>query len=75
MNKTVDFLKRKLIASKSGITNFISTSNDDKNALEASYRVSYRVARASEAHTIAENLIRPCLKDVVQYMLGEKSAK
>jgi cytochrome c551/c552 len=33
------------------------------------------VAKALEAHTIAENLIGPSTKDVVQCMLGEKVAK
>jgi hypothetical protein len=71
MNKPVDFMKRNLVGSNSCIANFVSTtSNDNENALEISYRVSYRVARASEADTIAENLIGPCLKDV-----GEKAAR
>jgi hypothetical protein len=61
---------------KSGITNFVpTTSNDNENALEASYQVCYQVAKASESHTIAENLIGPCIKDVVQCMEGEKAAK
>jgi hypothetical protein len=76
MNKPVDFFKRKLVESKSFIANFVSTtSNDNENALEASYRISYRVAKALEAHTIAENVIGPCIKDVVHCMLGEKVAK
>ncbi|XP_074980743.1 zinc finger BED domain-containing protein 5-like [Caretta caretta] len=37
--------------------------------------MSYQVAKASEAHTIAESLIGPCIKDVVHCMLGEKAAK
>jgi hypothetical protein len=57
MNEPVDFFKRNLVESKSCIANFVSTtSNSNENALEASYRVSYRVAKALEAHTIAENL-------------------
>jgi hypothetical protein len=76
MNKPVDFIKRNLVESNSCIANFVSTtSNDSENVLEASYRVSYRMAEASETHTIAENLIGPCIKDVVQCMLGEKAAK
>jgi hypothetical protein len=76
MNKPVDFFKRKLVESKSFIPNFASiASNDNENALEASYRISYRVAKVLEAHTIAQNLIGPCIKDVVQCMLGEEVAK
>jgi hypothetical protein len=66
MNKPVDFFKRNLVESKSCIANFVSTtSNDNENAQEVSYRFSYRVAKASEAHAIAENLIGPCIKGVV----------
>uniref|UniRef100_A0A674JCF8 HAT C-terminal dimerisation domain-containing protein n=1 Tax=Terrapene triunguis TaxID=2587831 RepID=A0A674JCF8_9SAUR len=76
LDKPVDFFKRKLAERKSDITSFISkASTDNENALEASYRVSYRVAKASKAHTIAESLIGPCIKDVVHCMLGEKAAK
>jgi hypothetical protein len=35
----------------------------------------YRVAKALEAYTIAQNLMGPSMKDVVQCMLGEKAAK
>jgi hypothetical protein len=65
MNKPVDFFKRNLVDSNSCIANFVSTSNGNKSAQEASYRVSYRVAKALEAHTIAENLIGPCIKNLV----------
>jgi hypothetical protein len=70
------FFKRNLVESKSYISNFVSTtSNDNENALEASYRIRYRVAKDLEAHAIAENLIGPSIKDVVQCMLGENVAK
>jgi hypothetical protein len=76
MNKPVDFFTRKLVESKSCIANFVSTtSNDNENALEASYRISYRVAKALETHKMAENLIGPSIKYVVQRMLGEKVSK
>jgi len=39
----------------------------------ASYLVSYQVAQAGEAHTIAENLIKPCVKDIVECMLDGKA--
>jgi hypothetical protein len=76
MNKPVDFFKCKLVELNSCIANFVSTtSNDNENAQEELYRVSYWVAKALEVHTIAENLIGPCIKDVVQCMLAEKAAK
>jgi hypothetical protein len=76
MNKPVDIFKRKPVESNSCIANFVSTtSNGNENAQEALNSVSYQVEKASEAHTIAENLIGPCIKDVVQCMLGEKAEK
>ncbi|KAJ0178840.1 hypothetical protein K1T71_005615 [Dendrolimus kikuchii] len=44
-------------------------------ATEASYLVSYRIAQAGEAHTIAENLIKPCVLDITKCTFDEKSAK
>ncbi|KAK9681399.1 hypothetical protein QE152_g38339 [Popillia japonica] len=51
----------------------LETSNE--KATKASYLVSYRIAQAGEAHTIAENLIKPCVLDTINCMLDEKSAK
>ncbi|XP_076315919.1 zinc finger BED domain-containing protein 5-like [Tachypleus tridentatus] len=44
-------------------------------ATEAYNRVSYLIALAGEAHTIAERLINPCTDDVTECMLDEKSVK
>lgn len=44
-------------------------------AVEASYAVAYRIAQQKKPHTIAENLILPCVADIVRIMLGEESAK
>ncbi|GBN87939.1 Zinc finger BED domain-containing protein 5 [Araneus ventricosus] len=41
----------------------------------ASYLVSYRIAQAGEAHTVAENFIKPCVKDIIECMFDEKAAK
>ncbi|GBP13885.1 Zinc finger BED domain-containing protein 5 [Eumeta japonica] len=47
----------------------------NEKATEASYLVSYPIAQASEAHTIADNLIKPCVLDITKCMLDEKSEK
>ncbi|XP_072394918.1 zinc finger BED domain-containing protein 5-like [Diabrotica undecimpunctata] len=47
----------------------------NKNALMVSYLVRYRVAQAGEAHTIPENLIKPCVKDIIECMLDDKAKK
>ncbi|XP_060629099.2 protein FAM200C-like [Anolis sagrei] len=46
--------------------------NEDVAAIEASYVVSLRIARAMAPHTIAEDLMLPVAKDIVQYMIGEE---
>ncbi|CAH2006550.1 unnamed protein product [Acanthoscelides obtectus] len=46
----------------------LNTFNADSTmALEASFLVSYRFARSGKAHTVAENLIGPCAKDIAKY--------
>ena len=46
-----------------------------RSALRASYLVSMRIAKEKKPHTIAEKLILPCCKDIVNSMFGEESAK
>ena len=43
--------------------------------IEASYAVSLRIARARKPHTIGDDLILPCLKDMVRLVLGDQFAK
>ena len=43
----------------------------EKNAIEASYKASYRIALAGEVHTVAESLIKPVMTDVVSCVLDE----
>ncbi|GFU48277.1 hypothetical protein NPIL_426891 [Nephila pilipes] len=71
-NKSVEHFKRKcdeLKNRKMTFKNFVKHDND--NALEASYRVS---SQQYEAHTIAEILVKSCVKDVVTSMIGEEHA-
>lgn len=52
-----------------------STKKDHENAVEASYRISYHIAKSGKNHTIAETLISACVKDAVSCMLGEEHAR
>jgi hypothetical protein len=52
-----------------------TVKTDDENATEASYKMSYRISLAGEAHIIGESLIKPCAKDTVMCMLDEESCK
>ncbi|GFX79545.1 zinc finger BED domain-containing protein 5 [Trichonephila clavipes] len=75
-DKNQDFFVRKkeqLLESQKTMMHVNQTINE--KATEASYLVSYRIAQAGEAHTIAENLIKPCVLDITKCMLDEKSAK
>ncbi|XP_014298159.2 zinc finger BED domain-containing protein 5-like [Microplitis demolitor] len=75
-DKSIDFFVRKkeqLLENQKTMMHITKTINE--KATEASYSVSYRIAQAGEAHTIAENLIKPCVSDIAKCMLDEKSAK
>lgn len=75
-DKNKEFFVRKkdqLLESQKNMMHVTQTINE--KATEASYLVSYRIAQAGEAHTIAENLIKPCVLDITKCMLDEKSAK
>lgn len=75
-DKNKEFFVRKkeqLLESQKNMMHITQTINE--KATEASYLVSYRIAQAGEVHTMAENLIKPCVLDITKCMLDEKSAK
>ncbi|XP_055908389.1 zinc finger BED domain-containing protein 5-like [Eupeodes corollae] len=57
----------------SNLTTYAKTDNE--NATEASFILSYRIARSGKPHTVAETLIKPCMIDTVRCVLGEAAAK
>ncbi|KAJ0183269.1 hypothetical protein K1T71_001245 [Dendrolimus kikuchii] len=68
--------KEQLLESQKTMMHVTQTINE--KTTEVSYLVSYRIAQAGEAHTIAENLIKPCVLDllnITKCMFDEKSAK
>ena len=44
-------------------------------AVEASYIVSLRIAKSKKPHTIGEELVLPCTKDIVHLMIGADAVK
>ncbi|GBP90657.1 Zinc finger BED domain-containing protein 5 [Eumeta japonica] len=75
-NKNKEFFvrnKEELLESQKSMMHVTQTINE--KATEASYLFSYRIAQAGEAHTVAENSIKPCVLDITKCMLDEKSAK
>lgn len=65
----------RLLKQKDVVSYFGTVRKEKENAVEASYKISYHIAKAGKNHTIAENLILPCIKDAVSCMLGNESAK
>uniref|UniRef100_K7FPI3 BED-type domain-containing protein n=1 Tax=Pelodiscus sinensis TaxID=13735 RepID=K7FPI3_PELSI len=75
-DKDISFFKQKLESlEKSKLFMSKIAKSDNENATEASYKVSYRISLAEEAHTIGESLIKPCAKDIVMCMLDQESSK
>ena len=50
-----------------------TTSNE--KSLKASYLVSLQIAKTAQPHTIAERLILPAAKDLVENLIGEAQAR
>ena len=70
------FFERKLLALKNTRLDREGTCHQtNSRALEASYRVSLHVAKTKKPHSIAEELVLPCAKDMVSLMVGEEAAK
>lgn len=72
-DKPSDFFKRKynkILASHKTMTTVAKTNNE--KVLEASYLISYHVAEAGEAYTIAKTLIKPCTINIVNCLLMKK---
>ncbi|CAK1590342.1 unnamed protein product [Parnassius mnemosyne] len=75
-DKSVSFFERHKEVRRTGaaaIQKFVKTDNE--NATEASFLLSYKIARAGKPHTIAEDLIKPCMTEIVTCVLGEEAAK
>ena len=71
-NKDINYFRNKYQELKERRKKFESfVSEDHKNALIVSYKVSFRIAQHGEAHAIAENLIKPCAKDLVESTIGK----
>lgn len=52
-----------------------NADSENYKLTEASYKVSYRIGSQGEAHSIGEKLIKPCVKDCVHSIFGEKEAQ
>ena len=48
---------------------------EQKMAVEVSYTVALKIAKAKKAHTIGEVLVKPCVLEMVRLMLGEEASR
>lgn len=74
VNKPRDFFVEKLRLFKKQKSSFHKVLAVNEKALLASYKVAYKVAKCKKPHTIAEQLILPACKDIVEIMFGENFA-
>ena len=69
----VESLKPKRICFESRVTlpklGFVSA---DKSLLIASYYMAYNVANFEKLHTIAEEVIKPCVLKIIKILLGKE---
>lgn len=52
---------------------FNKSKRENQLYVEASYKISYNIAKSGKGHTIGETLVYPCIKDAVQTVLGDES--
>ncbi|CAG5047553.1 unnamed protein product [Parnassius apollo] len=75
-DKSVSFFERHKEVRRTGAADIQKlVKTDNENATEASFLLSYKIARAGKPHTIAEDLIKPCMTEIVTCVLGEEAAK
>ena len=71
VGKDILFFKARLREVKDMQKVIHSTTVSTEKLLEVSYLISKRIATAGEAHTIAEDLIKPCMLEAAKILLNK----
>jgi hypothetical protein len=74
-HKLLEYFQRKLSDLSASKGQIMSFSGVNIKAVEASYKVSLRIAKAGKPLTIGESLLLPAAKDMASSVSGEKVAK
>ena len=72
--KPVDYFQRLAKEKKQQGRKMLAVATVPEQALEASFLVSLRIAKAMKPHTIAEELILPAAIDMCRLMIGDSEA-
>lgn len=75
IGKPREFFKRKETEAVKQKASFSKHSKVNSNALLASFKVAYHIAKCKKPHTIAEELILPAAVDMAKIMIGEDAGK
>ena len=76
LQKDKDYFERQLSALKRQRLDASGAFHEKtSNAVRASYIVAYKVAQAKKPHTIVEQLVLPCAKEMVRLVVGEDAAR
>ena len=74
--KNAEFFKSKLQALKVlKLDNSGRIHQAQSKIVEASYKVSYIIAQKRKPHTLGEEVIMPCAKEIVRLLIGEEAVK
>ena len=60
---------------ESGTLPKMGCTSVEKPHLLASYKVAYRIAKAMKPHTLAEEVVKPCVIDMADIILGDGAAR
>jgi hypothetical protein len=71
----LEYFQRKLSDLSASEGQIMTFSGVNMKAVEGSYKVSLRIAKAGKPHTIGEPLLLPAGRDMASSVLGEKVAK